>query len=171
MKIIIFAISLLIAGFNTSNENLCHDIHLSKCRIKYSEKHQSLQISLFMFLDDLEAALQEYGGDQLRLCSDREHPEAEVYIANYLNEMLRIKVNGEAASYQFLGKEPSEDLMGIWCYMEISDFEYPQQMTVSYDIFHELFNDQLNMLSVSAIFGKESYYSFGEKGQVENIEL
>jgi len=92
-----------------------HEFHLSKCQIDYVQEEQSLQISLHLFIDDLEETLRNGGQDDLFICTDKEAPEAEQYIVDYLRDHFKIKVDQQAVSFSFLGKEVSEDLIGVWC--------------------------------------------------------
>jgi len=60
-------ISLLSLGFNTD-----HNIHLSKSEVNYDSQSQSVQVSIMLFLDDLEAALKKGGAEDLKLYTNRE---------------------------------------------------------------------------------------------------
>ena len=148
-----------------------HDIHLSKCRVKYSEKTKSIQITLHMFLDDLEKALEEKGGEQLYLFSDREDTNSNAYILEYLDETFRFKVDGRAVNYDFIGKEISEDLLAVWCYFEIYEMQDASEVSILYSIFQDVYDDQMNIMTFAGKQGKESYFTFSEFGKEEQMKL
>ena len=116
--------------------NMLHDIHLSKCLLEVNESDEAVQISMHIFIDDLEEALRRQGADNLYICTEKEAEEAETHIFDYLQAQFRIELDGQEKAYEFIGKEPSEDLMGVWCYLENSRSEistgnkdYPQSLT------------------------------------------
>lgn len=148
-----------------------HDIHLSKCRVKYSEKSKSIQITLHLFLDDLEKALEDKGGELLRICSEREDTNANTYILEYLDQTFQFKVNGKIVNYDFIGKEISEDLLSVWCYFEVYQMEDAAEISMVYSVFQDLYDDQMNIMTFTGKQGKESYFTFDEFGKVEQLKL
>ncbi len=144
-----------------------HEFHLSKCQIDYSDSDQALQISLHLFIDDLEDALREQGADKLFICSDKEHEEAEMHLFQYIQQRLTLKVDNQAVTYEFIGKEPSEDLQAVWCYLEISSVAPPKRLDISNDLLMEIFDDQKNIVVVSGPGKKDGYFLF-VKGKHED---
>jgi hypothetical protein len=147
-----------------------HDIHLSKCRMKYSKEHRSLQITLHIFLDDLESDMSTYGGAELKLCTSHEDPEAERYIGEYLADKFSVMADNEEKKLEFLGKEISEDLAGVWCYLEIPDIMEPSSLSVRYDVLLSKYDDQKNLLSYVGASGKEDFLTFDKLGEYQKIE-
>lgn len=148
-----------------------HDIHLSKCRMRYSANDQSLQITLHIFIDDLELAMSEYGGAALKLGTIYEDPKANEYLTEYLLAQFSVRANHEEKQMIFLGKEISEDLVGVWCYLEIPDIAEPKSIDVRYDVLLKEYDDQMNILSYVGASGKESYLSFDQSGKFQAIDL
>lgn len=140
--------TLLIALSSFLNPPL-HDFHVSKCLVEYNEEQVALQISLHLFIDDLEDALGRQGHDQLFICTEKESDLADSLIHRYLTERLQLKVNGDDTRFQFIGKEISDDLMAVWCYLEITGVSELNQLEVSNRILLEVFDDQKNILSVT----------------------
>ena len=98
-----------------------HDFHVSKCLIEYNPQANALQISMHIFIDDLELALESQGTERLFICTRMEHPKAETYMQRYLEQNFKLTVNQKPIKYDFLGKEISEDMAAVWCYLEITD--------------------------------------------------
>lgn len=139
MRYLLF--SLLLLGFK-------HDFHLSKCLIEYSTPDQAVQVSLQLFIDDVEEALRLEGHDKLALCTPKEAADAETYFEEYLNKHFIITVNGEQRDYNYLGKEISEDLLSLWCYLEIEGIPQISSLGVTNNILMETFDDQQNIVQV-----------------------
>jgi len=142
----------LLNGMTTE----AHDIHLSKADVNYISSEGKLQISLHLFLDDLEMSLEDYGAKELMLCSKKEHIDGESYIIAYLRDHFSFSQNGQTIPIDFIGKEQSEDLIAVWCYLEIP-------IVASTDLFHEnlilldKYDDQKNIISFK-VDGKRSLF-------------
>ena len=143
-----------------------HDFHLSKCLIEYSEADQALQISLHVFIDDLEETLARHGVTDLYLGTAKEDPLAEKHLTEYVRKVFQIKVNGEATTFKLLGKEVSDDLIALWCYFEVPDVHAIKTLFISNTILLESFDDQTNMVSVLGPDKKKGGFLF-RKGKTE----
>ncbi len=125
-----------------------HEFHLSKSTINYNTEDKSLQITMNMFIDDLELALQPTAGDSLRICTRKEKESAEKSIHTYILEHFVIEINGQRVTPTFLGKEPSDDLAAVWCYLEVQGLPEFSEISITNDIMIDLFDDQKNMTSI-----------------------
>jgi len=144
----IFFVMLISTLMNTSPVINAHEFHLSKSIINYNTKDQTLQITLNMFIDDLEMALQPTAGDTLRLCTRKEIEGAENSIRAYIVAHLIIEIKGKKIIPEFLGKEQSDDLSAVWCYLEVVNIPSFFEMTVTNNIMVELYEDQKNMTNI-----------------------
>ncbi len=143
-----------------------HDFHMSKCQIEYSQEDKALQVTLHIFIDDLEEALRKEGADKLFICTEKEDKKADEHLVKYLEERLVLQVNDQPANFTFVGKEPSEDLQAAWCYLEFTNIDQLTNLTVTYDLLMELFDDQKNIVSVMTPGHQQAYFLF-EKGKSE----
>ena len=147
----------------TANEEM-HKYHLSKTLVEYNEQEQAIQVSMHLFIDDLEEALRQKGNDKLFICTKKEAADAEVHMKKYISENFQLAVNGAPMKYQFLGKEAAEDLMGVWCYLEITDLSSISSLRVTNKLLLEIFDDQKNITQISGPEKKGGYFIF-QKGQ------
>ncbi len=141
----LFILNILIGLLSPS---VVHKFHVSKCLVEFNESEQALQISMHLFTDDLELALSQQGADSLFICTRMEKPDAERYMAEYIQKNFLLEVNGEPVEYEFLGKEPSEDLLGVWCYLEILDVKTVEELKITNNILLEVYDDQKNVISI-----------------------
>lgn len=147
--------------------SLFHDIHLSKCEVRYNEPESRIQISAHIFIDDLEDALKIRGVEDLKIGTEKEVETADGYIASYIESKLIFKNGENEYKHSFLGKELSEDLMAIWCYIEISEVQDCQMVEVENRILQELYEDQRNILAFTSASGNKQYAIF-DKGDGPN---
>lgn len=159
----------LLPAFSPSAE--LHAFHLSKCLLEYNEQAKAIQISMHIFLDDLEDALRLEGHDQLFICTKKEAPEAEGYMEAYLRKHFQLVVNGQEVDYNFLGKEASDDLMGAWCYIEIEGVQQLQELEVQNSILMEVFEDQKNVVHLVGPNQKRGVLLFQKGRDREKIEF
>lgn len=148
-----------------------HEFHISKCLIEYSEDQSALQFSVHIFIDDLEEALRQQGADKLFICTEKEHKEAEKYITRYLHQKLKIEVDDQLLDYNFIGKEISEDLAAVWCYLEIPQIHNPKKLMVSNSILMEVFDDQKNIVNIVAPNQKRGYFLFHKGNSTDSLHL
>ena len=113
MNIQYLIISLLLLfpfGNEASNSNVWHKYHIGRCLLNYDEASHALQISQFLFLDDLEMALRQQGADNLFLCTEKEVEKAEEYLVRYIKQHLHVEINKEEKTLDFISKGYTK-----WC--------------------------------------------------------
>ncbi len=129
--------------------NATHDIHLTKADVNYDTQSSTIQISISLFLDDLEAALEHRGVNNVNLYSDHEILDADNYVEDYVSDMLHINIDGSEQQMTYLGKEKSDDLTAVWCYFEVEDVESGSVLKITNQIFTELYNDQKQIMVIT----------------------
>lgn len=168
-KLLYFLLSFLFSASLFSKErplpiDYPHEFHLSKCQIDFNQEEQALQISFHMFIDDLEEALRNQGADKLYIGTEKESKHAEQHLFKYLQKCFKLSVNGKALDYIFIGKEPSEDLQAIWCYLEITGIEKVESILVENTVITEIYDDQKNIVHIKMPNKKQGYLIL-EKGK------
>lgn len=141
-----FFLLLLFGLLPMKSANDLHPIHLSLCEIHYNTNSQKLEISLKIFLDDLEEALMLKGHPSLYIATPKEIASADEKIFDYVASQFYITEGPKSISYQWVGKELSEDLTAIWCYFESEKINQIQELKFKNCILMELFGDQKNIL-------------------------
>lgn len=146
-----------------------HEFHMSKCQIEYNVQEKALQMTMHLFIDDLEEALRLDGIDKLYLCTDKETTDADSLLYGYLQKNFLLQVNQQEAPYDFIGKEQSEDLIGLWVYLEITEVEQLEAIDITNRVLIKAFNDQKNITSVSVPPGKQNYFILQKGKEQESI--
>jgi len=132
----------LLTGF-------CHKFYVSISEVNHNAENASLEISMKIFTDDLEDAL-EVGTSKKIWLGDpkREVPETDSLLANYLERKLTFTVNGEAQTPLFIGKELEADV--TWCYLEIKGVTNLKSIAIDNRLFLDLFDEQKNLIHIYA---------------------
>ncbi|XLS28344.1 DUF6702 family protein [Flavobacteriaceae bacterium M23B6Z8] len=123
-----------------------HKFYVSVTEIKYSENDAALQITLRIFLDDLERTLEERYGIKAKMATKKELEDIDKFLERYLNDKLAMKVNGKKRPLVFLGKEYETDI--VKCYIEIKNIDYQslESIEVINEILFEQFEEQQNIV-------------------------
>lgn len=148
--------------------NLEHEFHLSKCDVDYNLEEAALQISISMFIDDLELTLEGLGYHDLKICSKDESPEAEEIILEYLQNHLLIKVDNADVQLNWVGKEISEDLAAVWSYLEVINVRPSESIFIQNDVLMEGFDDQQNVVKLEFDKSRKSFFLFN-KGDFSGV--
>jgi len=150
------------SSFTTGSE--FHDVHESKCSIDFSNEEKTLQITIHIYLDDLEAAIAKRGvKETLHLCTEKEHADGDKHVYDYLQKTFNLEVNDKAVNYNYLGKEISEDLLAGWFYVEVEDVQILEKLKIDYGILTDLYDDQRSILKVKGPNKKKGYFLLDSK--------
>lgn len=149
-KIIIVLLVLPLFAFTM------HKYYVSLCEIEYLKEKQSIQITLGVFIEDLELTLNKNSEKQLNLASKIEVGNVDDYYKKYLNEHLQFSVNGKNQLYTYIGKEYDGDIVRF--YLEIPDIKELKSIEVINNILTEDFNDQKNIVKIKVKDFNKTFY-------------
>ena len=130
-----------------------HDYHVSKTNVRYVADREQVQVEMQVFVEDLEAAVQDAGGPDLQLGTPDEHAEADRYLMAYLEEHFSIGWNDRALPVSLVGYELEDDMHGLWIYLAAEGVGSPEDITVENSVLTEYYADQKNI--VKLFNGKE----------------
>lgn len=158
---IILLINILFPIFIMPSQDLhktdiWHEFHLSKSIVKYSDEDKTFQVSLHLYIDDLEDALKSVSSESMYLCTKKEAETANQVILKYLETRFAILKDNKAIKLNFVGKEISESLDGVWIYLESDELVAPKELMIQNQLLTEVFTDQRNIMSVK-INGQEKH--------------
>lgn len=148
-----------------------HDIHLSKSELNYDTKSSTLQMSICLFLDDTELALSNRGYSNSNLFSNKEVDNADKIISDYISDYLYFIVDGDTLQYSYIGREISDDLSAVWCYLESSPIESNANLKVSNKIFTEIYDDQKHVIVVTRDLKRVDHWILDEAPFTEEIRI
>ncbi len=124
-----------------------HPFYVSICEINYNTTSKSLEISLRIFTDDLENALQDWGAGKLYLGEVNEIEKADSVLEDYIFKVLSIELDQKKTNLEFLGKEVEQEL--TWIYLEaknIADFE---KISITNRLLFQSLPGQTNLIHVN----------------------
>ncbi len=165
-----FLLILLATLFAPAVPGDLHELHLSKALINYNAETQAVEVSLHLFIDDLEMAMGDVGMTDLKIATSKESEDADEKIASYLATIFDVDVDSEDVVFTFLGKETSDDLMAIWCYLEAESISPPQSVRVQNRFLLDHYDDQKNI--VTFVSGEtKKYFMLDDDKDTADFEL
>ena len=85
--------------------------------IKYNAKTHHLNISIKLFINDIEEALKKTSTKSIDLLNPKNKLDMELELTNYIKQRFSIDVNLKPTKLNFIGYEREED--AIWIYFEV----------------------------------------------------
>ncbi|MEM9894815.1 MAG: DUF6702 family protein [Bacteroidota bacterium] len=127
-----------------------HPFHVSVADIKYKEEQDAIQISMRIFIDDLELAIQTFKENaQISITDKGSWKNTDEFIGEYLLEHLDIYDYREKEfQLQYLGAEIEEDV--VWAYLEIEKVKKLRKITITNTVLLETYSDQENLVHFRA---------------------
>lgn len=121
-----------------------HKYYLSLTQIEHRSELQTVQITINVFMDDIELALNKDYNIDLQLTTDKELKNNDIYFEKYLNKKLSFKIDDVAKEFNYIGKEYDSDL--VYFYLEIEDVKEVKVIEVINKILTTHFPDQENLV-------------------------
>lgn len=133
-----------------------HGVHASLTSIDYNSESKSLEITMVMTADDVEAAIRKVAGKAVEV----DTPEGEKLVYAYVAEKLQIRNRaGAPLKLKWVGQEVRT--AKLTAYLEAPLPEGPAGLKIRDDLLFELLPDQVNMLAVKRDHkGKSSDHLF-----------
>jgi len=125
-----------------------HKYYISLCEIEYIEDQKSLQITLGMFIDDIEFTLNKDYNTNLNLATKSEASNIDEYYKTYLNNHFKISVNNNAKTFIYIGKEYDDEIVRF--YLEIINIKTLKSIEVTNTSLLRDFENQENIIKIKA---------------------
>ena len=125
-----------------------HPIHVSIAEIDHDEDAKALQITLRIFIDDLELSIRNKTNSPEMDLLDPEGPATtDQLVKGYLDEVLKLKVDKKRVFTNYLGHEIEGPAM--ICYIEVQNVKKFKTLEVTNTAILETHEDQSNLVNVN----------------------
>jgi hypothetical protein len=149
-----------------------HPIHLSITDIEHNNKDKSLEIIHKVFIDDFEKILESNYKTRLHLATDKENPETDKFIIDYLTKNFVLEIDGKVQKIDFHGKysNSKEDIFAIWILAKVENIEKLQKVKVQNKVLMDLYDDQDNFVHIKYA-GQRKSIRFKESKQEDEVRF
>lgn len=141
---------LLASGFRPA-----HEFHVSTTNVDYAPDREQVQITMHIFIDDLELALIAAGAPKLYIGTPDEMQQTSQHLSRYLEKNFRLTWNGQYLPTGLLGYEVSEDMQALYIYLSGNTQQPMRQIQVENTVLTEIYDDQKNIVKVKGEQGKK----------------
>ncbi len=157
-----------IFRFRESENNNLHKYYISVSNATYSKEARSVQMITRFFIDDLEDVINARISNPIKLGDKSTIQDVYPYLKDYLDKKLEVKINGENAIPNFLGAEYESDQMVL--YIEIPADRMPKEITMKFNAFIELFEEQKNLVHLK-INGTRKTMLFDKNKSTDSVKF
>ena len=124
-----------------------HKFYVSVTEISYNQKAEQLEISLKVFNDDWQNALDHRLGQPVLLGSKNEYPKIDSLVKSYLFDGFAINVNEQNKRLQIIGSEIEGE--ATWIYMYVDDVKNVKSIEIKNKLLTEMFDEQRNVVQLN----------------------
>lgn len=150
MRVRLAIVAALALVASTPATPSAHKFYMSLTVVDHNTAEQSLEFTLRLFADDLEAAVAKRGTPV-----KHEQPGFDKAVFAYVQQALVLKrADGSAVPLTWVGLENKVDV--TWVYVEARGVASTAGLTVRDALFQDLFSEQVNMLHVNDARGRRA---------------
>jgi hypothetical protein len=124
-----------------------HPVYMSTTEIDHNAKEKTLEISCKIFTDDFEQALRKSHKQKIDLLNPKQKNLMNVVVNDYVQEHLKININGKPVKINFLGYEEIEE--GIYSYFQAEQILEIKQISIKNNILYEYKSEQISLMHVT----------------------
>jgi hypothetical protein len=125
-----------------------HPIHVSIAEVEHNAEAKALQITLRIFVDDLETSIRKkINAPEMDLLEPGEGKSTDALVRDYLAEVLKLKVDRKSVKLNYLGHEIEGPAM--ICYIEVENIKKFKTIEVTNKAILETHEDQSNLVNVN----------------------
>lgn len=132
-----------------------HKYYISFTNIEYKKENNSLQITIKLFIDDLQETINNTYNTNHELTLQNERSVVDSLIVKYSTDHFKIELNENATNYLYLGKEYDSDV--VYLYFEIENIQNLYSIGIQNNMLIEFFPEQKNIVKLNINKRKKSF--------------
>ena len=153
---VLFSLLMILSGFKMKDDAtvFVHPLFISVTEINYNASNASIEISCKMFTDDFENTLKKAFKAPIDLAAPKDKKQLDKFVFEYLRQHLELKVNGKAATFNFVGFETEGE--SAWTYLEIKNVTQLKTIDISNSLLYESYDSQISIIHAMAAGTRKS---------------
>ena len=132
-----------------------HKYYISLTNIEYKKENNSLQITVKLFIDDLQETINNTYNTNHELTLQNERSVVDSLIVKYSTDHFKIELNETTTKYLYLGKEYDSD--AVYLYFEIENIQNFYTIGIQNNMLIEFFPEQKNIVKLNINKKKKSF--------------
>jgi hypothetical protein len=139
----------------TSVLSLLHPFFVSVIEINHNAKESTVEISVRIFTEDLEKTINKSSTIKYDMVNPTDNAQLDKAIANYLNQKLKLKINGQTVIMNMVGHEIQKE--SVWSYLEIPKIPDMKKLELDCTILYDFEKSQSNIFHVKSRNNEKSF--------------
>jgi uncharacterized protein DUF6702 len=120
-----------------------HPLHVTLTSIDYNSLDEKCEITIKIFSDDFEIALEKYSNQDLNINSVEETKNIEEIITSYIENNFSIIFDDKKHDLMYISKENNHEATWLKFEIGISDF---QTINIQNNLLLNVYDDQKNLI-------------------------
>ncbi|MBL7917307.1 MAG: hypothetical protein JNM96_02850 [Bacteroidia bacterium] len=146
---------------------LKHPFYLGVTQIKHNSSNNNLEVSVKLFVNDLEDALKKINKKQIDLLNGKDSTYLNQVINQYLLSHLKLKANTKLLQQKYLGYEIEKDV--IWIYAEYKSEKIIGTLQIENTLLYDYLAQQTNIMRFE-YGGKEHHAKLNNPEKLATIK-
>ena len=121
-----------------------HPYYMSVTEFEYKPAEKEVQVACKIFTDDLEETLKKEYKRKVDILNASTKKENEQLLNRYLQQHLRLQLDGKTAALQMIGFEQEGE--AVWIYLVTNNTAAFKSAVVFNDLLYSYREDQLNII-------------------------
>ena len=140
-----FLIQTILSTFLLLQQpNQLHPFFVSVTEIEHNAKDKTLEVSCKIFTDDFDKTLRMHHAERIDLLSPAQKGTMTKFVQGYIQQHLKISVNGRPMGLQFIGYEQQQE--AIISYFEVPAVDNASKIQVTDNLLYEYSVQQIGII-------------------------
>lgn len=145
-----------------------HDFYLSTTTLKWVPEKREIQLTSRFFIDDLEALMQKTH-PEITFAPDSMSDQIDRFIEHFFVTNVRLALDREVLSIDFLGREYHEDLLVVYAHIKGVPSKW-SSLHIKNTFLLDFLETQQNIVHVQTPFKKKSFLLSKGRKELEFIQ-
>ncbi len=141
----------LLVGFVAA----LHPFYVSIIDIQHNSKEKSLEISVRIFTEDLEATLKKTHTGKFDIYNATNKDIADKLITNYIKQKIHLTIDQKKVELDYVGFEHQKE--STWIYFEVNNVAAFKKATINSTLLYDFEEKQINIIHVKNNGVQKSY--------------
>lgn len=156
-RILIFIFLVPLLAFSV------HKYYISLIKVDFKPEKESVQITMRVFIDDLQKVINETNNISIELAVKNEVKNSDDLISEYVKDNFGIKINSAVTLYNYIGKEYENDI--VYLYLEINNIKAITNIEITDDMLIDYFPSQKNIVKLNINDVKKTFFLTAEENK------
>ena len=132
-----------------------HPFFVSVIDMKHNAKDKNVEISVRVFIDDLETVLKKNYNSTTDISTSTKDAAVNSFIAKYIQAKLQLTINGKQQTTKYIGYEIQKE--SAWIYVEVNDVATINSLSVKCNLLYDYQAKQSNIFNIKANGVEKNY--------------